>query len=306
MNKHPLAHAGVLVAAFGWGLGPVMIRYLSGDYAPYTQAFIRYLVATAVLIAYGLLFERRELARALRHARPLIGVAAFNVIGMAAWTVACYSTTATTAQLVTKMHLPCVIALSYLCFREERRIIRSPLFLGGTVMGLIGVAAVLIEDPSASLLPTFGPATLLLLVVSVFWASYTISSKHMVAGLHPVAMFTVVCFYSTVALGALSCLFERPINLFPATPWHMCVVVLSSVLPIAIGHSAYHYGQKHLGAAYCSSLLLVTPIVANIAGTFLWEDERMAWLQWLGAAVLLAGSFFVIHAGRTAGAGAEE
>lgn len=298
MNKHPSAHAGVLVAALAWGVSPVMIRYLSGDYEPYTQAFLRYLIATVALMGFGLLFQRRELARALRQTRPLLGVAAFNVAGMTAWTVACYSATATTAQLVTKMHLPCVILLSYIFFHEERRIIRSPKFLAGTFMGMLGVATVLIDDPTASLAPKMDSATVLLLMVSVLWAGYTVSARHMVAGLHPVAMFTIVCFYTTVVLGAMAFLFESPVNLMAATPWATFIMIVSGILPIAIGHSAYHYGQKHLGAAYCSSLLLITPLVANAAGVLLWEDESMVWLQWVGTSVLLAGSFLVIRAGR--------
>ena len=296
------AHASVAVAALAWGMAPVAIRYLSGDYGPHTQAFFRYLCATVAIVAYSLLFCRRGTAAALRRWRPLLLVAALNVAGMVAWTQGCYRETATIAQLITKLYLPIVVVLSYLLFHGERRVIRNPKFVAGSVMGIAGVVLVLIDDPSVSLLPSFRGATFILAMSALFWAGYNVLAKHVIHDhdLHPVGLFTVVSVYSTVILGVLSVYFEWPVRLGASTPWMTGVAAISGILPIAIGHSAFHFGQKHLGAAYCGSLLLITPFISNSLAVLFWEDEVMIWIQWAGVAVLLVGSFLVIQAGRGA------
>ena len=47
---------------------------------------------------------------------------------------------------------------------------------------------------------------------------------------------------------------------------------------------------------------MITPAITNGLALFFWPDESMNLIQWIGAAVLTAGSLFVIQAQRKASA----
>jgi drug/metabolite transporter (DMT)-like permease len=173
VNRGP-AYIAVFLSVFGWGLSPVFIRYLSGVYDPFSMNCVRYGTAAVLLVAWSLLFRRADLWRAVRRWRPTLGLAGINIFQQAAWTIAIFHTTATSAQLLTKLQVPSVIILSFLIFRDERAIIRSRRFLLGTLLALIGVAGVLIDDPAERLLPAWNISTPLLLLVCLAWGFYAV------------------------------------------------------------------------------------------------------------------------------------
>ena len=76
------------------------------------------------------------------------------------------------------------------------------------------------------------------------------------------------------------------------------IALLSGTLPIAIAHCAFHFAQKQLGAAFCNSVIMLNPLLTHAIALLLWHNEKMNWIQWLGAALLLTGTYMVIRAER--------
>ncbi len=297
MNRRFFAYTALFVTTFGWSLSPVFIRGLSGAYDPYSQAFIRYFGATAVLLAVSGIGYRAGLIEAFRNPATF-GLAVANTVMQTAWTVGIYSTTATVAQFVVKLQVPLIILFSFVLFREERGVIRSPLFLIGTLLGLMGVGGILIKDPHTSLLPSLNTATLLIMFTAFAWSIYAVWGKHAVASLHPVPMFTLVAVYTTLMFGILSFLFGNPHTLLTAGTRTTLLALLSGTLPIAIAHCTFFHAQKHLGAAFCTSITMLNPLMTHFIALLLWHDESMYWIQWAGAILLLTGTFLVIRAER--------
>jgi len=281
----------------GWATAPVFIRGFSTIYDPYTQSLLRYGSAAVFLLALSLVFYRKDLRTVFCRPRALVAIAALNVIQQCAWVNACYLGTATMAQMISKVSTVFVIAFSFFLFREERTVIRSPVYLGGTLLSFAGVALVLCKD-GASLLPQFDAATWLALFVAASWAVYTVWCKHLVSDVHPVAMFTVLALYTTLGFAALSAAFGEPRTLLEASGAITVTAIVSGLVCIAMAHSAYHYAQKHLGSAFCSSFILLNPLLTNAMALYYWSDERLFPTQWVGAATLLGGTFLVVRARR--------
>lgn len=294
-NRRLLAYIALFVTTFGWSLSPVFIRGLSGAYDPYSQAFIRYFSATVILVLVSGILYRPGLRQAFLNPATF-GLAVANTVMQTAWTVGIYSTTATVAQFVVKLQVPLIIFFSFMVFREERRVIRSPLFLIGALMGLFGVGGILIKDPNTSLLPSLNTATLLIMFTAFAWSIYAVWGKHAVAELHPVPMFTMVAVYTTLMFSGLSFFFGNPHTLIAAGSQTTMIALLSGTLPIAIAHCTFFYAQKHLGASVCTSVTMLNPLITHFIALFLWRDESMYWVQWVGAAALLTGIFLVIRA----------
>ncbi|HOZ46968.1 MAG TPA: DMT family transporter [Candidatus Hydrogenedentes bacterium] len=294
-----MAATALVVAAFGWAVAPVFIRGLSHAYDPYSQTVVRYGVSAVVLLVVSAAFYRADLVRVVRNPGPMLAISALNVIQQTAWVNACYRVTATLALLLLKLSIVFVIAFSYLLFHEERSVIRSRGYQVGTVLSLVGVALILCTDPG-TLAPRLDAGTGLALSVSVFWAIYTVWCKHLVHDVHPVPMFTVLAGYTTLGFIALAFAFGDPHTVVTAGLRTTVIAALSGVIAIAIAHTTFHYAQKHLGSAFCTSLLLLNPLFTNAVALYLWQDEALRPMQWCGAAALITGAMLVVRMGTRA------
>ncbi|MDQ1256894.1 MAG: family transporter [Candidatus Hydrogenedentes bacterium] len=290
------------VSAVGWAAAPVFIRGLADAYDPYTQALTRYAAAAVPLLLLSLVFYRADLWKVFGMASGMLGVSLVNAAQQCAWTVACYRTTATLAQLVAKLSIVFVILFSYFLFREERAVIKSRSYLVGTVASFAGCVLVLCKDP-ATLMPQFDLATVLLLLVAVLWAVYVVWSRHLVTDVHPVPMFTVLALYTTAMFGVLALLFGDPMTIARAGWRANTLTAASGVICIALSHSFFLYAQKRLGSALCSSIILLNPLITYAMALVFWSDERMVATQWVGTVILILGTFLVTWAGQRAQAG---
>jgi len=297
-HSHRFAAAvNLAVATAGWALAPIFIRDLSTVYEPHTQNFLRYLSATGPLLLISLVWFRPGLYAALRNRRSMIGIAALNVAQQYTWTVGCAGSTATTAQLVSKLSIVFVVILGFILYHEERAVIRSPGYIGGTMLSFGGLAALIATDP-ASLIPVMNWPMAMLLATAAFWGGYTIWAKHLVGSLHPIPMFTVLSIYTTAGCGFLALTLGHPSALAAAGMKPAVTAVISGLIPIALAHPAFFHAQKHLGSAFCTSVALLNPLITYAIAMWIWPDEHMALHQWAGAAALLAGTFMIVRAGR--------
>lgn len=291
------AFAALIGAVVFWSSSPVFIRYLSAAYDPFTQQAFRYACGAVPLVAVSLLVWPREFLRVLVHPGILL-VAFFNATMQTAWTTGIYqSDSATLPQLIARITAIFVVIISYFVFREERRVIRHPLFRWGTALSLAGLVAVLTKDPR-SLVPQFDRSIALMLLASLLWSAYAVASRHAVKGMHPIPMFAAVALYTALGLGALSAFAGEPRSILEAGPRITTIAFLSGVVPIALAHTTYNTAQKHLGAAFCSSFIIILPLFTYLFAKLALEDEHVTWSQWAGAAVLIAGTYLVTRAER--------
>ena len=291
------AWVSLMAAACGWALAPIFIRYMSTVYDPHTQNLLRYVSAALPLLAISLIWFREDLAAAFRGYKGMLGIAVLNVLQQHVWTLGCAGSTATTAQLVSKLSIVFVILFSFFLFREERSVIKSPFYAVGTFLSFLGAAAVISDNPS-TMLPSLDFPTLMLLTTALLWAVYTVWAKHLVMNVHPIPMFTVLSVYTTIGFAALSPLTGDTYRLVTAGWYPAALGIVSGLIPIALAHPAFHYAQKNLGSALCTSVALFNPLVTYAIALWFFPDEQMVLTQWLGAALLLLGTLLVVYAGR--------
>lgn len=291
------AASALAASSIGWALAPIFIRYLSASYGPHTQNFLRYAAAAVPLLVISAVWYRRDLLEAFRSWKGMGGIVLLNVVQQHVWTVGTAGSTATTAQLISKLSIVFVIIFSFFMFSEERGVIRSPLYLAGTFLSFIGVGAVISRDPQA-VIPLIDFPTAMLLLTAVLWAVYTVWAKHIVLRIHPVPMFTVVSIYTTAAFALLAMATEGASTLSSAGTNVFLIGIISGLIPIALAHPAFHYAQRNLGSAFCSSVALFNPLVTYIIALFIFPDEQLILTQWIGAATLLLGTLMVLYTAR--------
>lgn len=291
------AWVNLIVSSFAWALAPIFIRYVARVYDPHTQNLLRYGSAAVPLTIISLIWFRKDLVAAFRGYKGMLGIAALNVLQQHVWTLGCAGSTATTAQLVSKLSVVFVILFSFFLFHEERGVIRSPFYLIGTVLSFLGAAAVISDDPS-TVVPRLDFPTVMLLLTAVLWAIYTVWAKHLVMDVHPVPMFTVLSIYTTAGFALLASRTGH-VSMIVSAGWRFAAIsVVSGLIPIALAHPTFHFAQRRLGSAWCSSVALFNPLITYAIALWVFPDEHMVLTQWLGAALLLVGTLLVVFAGR--------
>lgn len=288
------AYGALALTIFGWGIAPVFIRFMSDTYDPFTQSFVRYVFGTAALLALCLGKHRPALIRSLFHPAA-IALGILNFLNQTSWTWGCYGAEATVAQLISKINLVFIILLSWMIFREERAVIRHPLYIGGTAVSFVGVTLVLMTDP-ASFAPRIDIYTIMLLLTSVGWAVYSVWGKHLVRDIHPLPMFTAVAVYSTIGFWATAEAFGTTEGAWSVPAVILVTAAVSGAISIAGSHACHHYAQKYLGAAFCGSIGLLNPLVTYFFALVILPDERLAPTQWIGAVILSAGALGILLA----------
>jgi len=295
------AYAGLLFVGFAWAIGPVTIRLLKDTYDPYTLALVRYIPAVIPLLAYSLIFHRDGLKASLKISKALVPLSILNVLMLMTWTIACYDTPAVTAQLVVKVSVIFVVVLSFVLFREERRVIREPGYILGTLISFIGVAIVLTEGRMSLSLLLEG-STFLIIFTAGLWAFYAISMKHLVTNIHPVPLFTVLASYAMVGILVSAIVFGDLSTIAHTDVQSAGIVFISGFVPIALAHPVYHFAQKHLGSALCSSWTLLNPFLTFVVSLVVLPDETLGLIPLLGGCILIAGTLWVTSVSNKVGA----
>ncbi|NLE76814.1 MAG: DMT family transporter [Chloroflexi bacterium] len=138
----------------------------------------------------------------------------------------------------------------------------------------------------------FGAAHLtgdVLVLCGVFmWALFTLGSKVFIRRYSPMTVT-----FHTMLLGSWPLvLFALPrvaTQAWEPVGWQaMGAAVVSGVLAIGVSYIIWNYGVKHLGASRTAVYVTVPPVITAIVGWFV-LGERFSGLQWLGAALTLAG-----------------
>jgi len=272
---------------------------LSDTYDSFTLIFVRNVGAVSVLVVVSLVWFRGDLFKLLRNPASVLGLGFITVVFSYTWTAGCYGSTAIAAHLITKLNVVFVIILSFLLFHEERAVIRSLTYLSGTALSIVGVAAVLMDEPS-SLVPALDTASLLLLLTAVLWSVYIVWGKHVVTNIHPIPTFTLLALFTTAAYGFGSNLLGDPVSLTEAGWRATALALFSGVFCIAVGHCCFLFAQKHLGAALCTSLLLLSPFITLLLSLILLPNEQFLPTQMMGGGILIVGTFLVTYAARRA------
>ena len=271
-----------------WSVIPVFIRYLNDSgVGNFTQNLYRYIPACLLLWALTLLLFRRHLAIGGRALLYLLGPTAVMSGHQLLWVQAIKMTTPTTTILLTQFQVVIVGLLAWVFFHEERSTIRSPRFLLGALLALVGVAGFIIasgRDLAAG--PT---GYLVVLLAATVWGVYTVVAKAAIKGLHPVVAFTYVCtgvlgffMITTPWLGNPGKVVEFPVRVLAA-------LVISGIVGIALAHLLFYTALKGLGAAVCGASILVLPFLTG-TWSYLAFKETLSPVQILFGAVLLFGA----------------
>lgn len=284
--------AFLMCTALCWGAVPVLLRDLRSHMDAWTANGFRYALAAILYWPVLVLAMRRGRLTASTVGRCLVpAFLAFG--GQVFWALAPYYLEASEIAFLVRLSLLWALIGAMTLFPDERKLLSQPFFYFGLLLTVIGFV-VLSANQAGS---TEGVSVTGIVVISLcamFFGFYAVSVRYFLQGVHPLVAFgTVSQFVTAGTLTAMVIAGDcRDLLILPASKW--LVLIISSILGIALGHSFLYAAVKRLGAAVSSGLLTGTPFITILLAALI-LGETMTALQWIAGIAMVAGAVFLLR-----------
>ncbi|MFZ1489854.1 MAG: DMT family transporter [Ilumatobacteraceae bacterium] len=269
------------IAVFFWGLGPLIVVGITAS----TQTIVLYrmLLGIPVMFVASLLFGDRITRATFRHALvPGILFGTSMILGFAA----IRTTSIANATLIGAL-VPAVVLLG------AGRLVGEPPRLDKVPFAAlaIGGLALMVLSGSATSGATLRGDLLAVVNLLLFTAYFLSVKKLRNAGVESWSFLVAVFVVGSAVVAPWALATADDLGGFGAKDW---LLLGSMVLgPGVVGHGLMTWTQRHLSLTTSSLMTLASPVVSTL-GAWLVYDQRLAGLQLLGAAGVLAGLVGVV------------
>ncbi|MFZ0426830.1 MAG: DMT family transporter [Acidobacteriota bacterium] len=277
----------VLTALF-WGGTFIAGRVVSSEIGPYSAAFLRFLLASGLLFALVMRYEKRWPRLELRQLGPVVvlgltGVFAYNVLFFKGLKLI----SAGRAALIVANNPVVIVLLSAVVFKE--RLTRSQ--FAGIILSVAGAVIVISRgDLRAVLDEGVGWGELFIAGCVASWAAYSLVGKVVLRRLSPVSSVCYAAVIGTVALLGPAFHFGLVQDLLslPADGW--ISIGYLGIFGTVLGFVWYYEGVRELGPSRASIFINLVPVFAILLA-FLILGEPVTRSLLLGGCFVLAGVY---------------
>jgi drug/metabolite transporter (DMT)-like permease len=286
-----LAWASLGVVYVVWGSTYLAIRFSVETMPPLLSAGVRFLVSGVLLCLAVLLFAGRA---GFRMTLPQFGTAALVGVLLPAWG---NGLVVVAEQHVASGLAALLIACIPLYVIVLRRLIGQrppPVTLVGVLVGVVGLAVLLLGGPIAGAHGAQWWGPWLVLVAGLGWASGTVAGSRLPVPPNPVTFSAVGMLIGGVVLTAGGGLAGERVDLagVSTASW---VALGYLVLFGSLAFSAYVYALGRLPVSTVATYAYVNPVIAVVLGVLL-AGERFGLAQLAGGLVVLCAVVLVVRA----------
>ncbi len=274
MNVRVLALALLAVAAALFGMTFVAVKDALTLMPPLSFVGWRFLLGAAVLLAIG-----RPAGRSVWRDGGIAGSLLF--IGYATQTIGLEQTSATNSGLITGLYVV-FTPLAAAAFRRARP---APSTLAGAVLSIAGLAALTVTDDFV-----LSAGDLWTVMCAIAYAFHILALARM-APRHRVVGFTAVQLFVTAVLAlGVSAIVERA----PLPPASALPTLLATAILVTCGAFLMQvWAQTVVGPSRTAIVLALEPVFA-VATAAVVLGERLTTRGWLGAAMIVVGTYVVL------------
>ena len=308
----------VLAALVGWSSIPLFLKHFSHSIDPWTSNGWRYGFSAlfwSPVVVIGL--ARRSLPAGIW--RAAFWPSAINCGAQVVFCWAHYKIEPGLLAFGLRSNIVFAVIGAALMFASERKVIRSPMFVAGVVLVIVGTLGTILTGKEG--MPTGATLTGVLLAVAAGagFAGYALAVRKCMHGFGAIHSFAAISLYTAIGMvglmvalgerGGLSALdlIGQPIgsaaagvqSVFPLDQFGF--LLLSALIGIALGHVAYYYAIAKLGVAVSSGVVQLQPFFVSVASLAIFGELLTGW-QWvcgtiavLGAVLILVVQHFVKH-----------
>lgn len=275
------------LTALFWGGTFIAGRAIAREVEPFSGSFLRFLIASVLLLILTVRVEGRLPAIKRGQLLPLAllgatGIFAYNIL----FFLGMRSVEAGRAALIVATN-PIVITIFAVIFLRERL---SPSRLAGVFLSITGAGVVISRGNPLLFTTQAGLGELLIFGCVLSWVAYSLIGRQVMRDLSPLAAVTYSSLLGTLALlpGAL---WEG----LPASIPHYTLGQWSALLYLAIfgtviGFLWYYEGIKKIGPSRAAVFINLVPVSAVFL-SWLILGEPLSLPLFLGAALVITGAY---------------
>jgi len=299
----------VTLTLVGWSSIPLFLRHFAEMIDPWTSNGWRYgfsaLLWAPVLVIVA---SRRGLPPGLWKAAIMPSIV--NAAGQVCFTYAHYLIDPGLLAFGLRSQLLFVAVGAWMLFPMERKIIRTRGYLGGGLLLVAGMVAVIAfeqagRDGAAHSVAETGAAwgsvrsyaigVALAIGSGGLFAAYALAVRKYMHGMNSVVAFAAICQYTAAVMVGLMLVLgaQRGLTTFDLPPHEFMMLLLSAVIGIALGHVFYYISIARLGVAVSSGVLQLQPFLVALAALPLFSEVLTAG-QWIGGCIAVSGAMLML------------
>jgi drug/metabolite transporter (DMT)-like permease len=281
-------YAKLCLTALFWGGAFIAGKHVSGHLGPCSIAFLRFAVASALLLG---LTRWKEGRWPRLNAAQIVAMALLGATGIFAYNVMFFKglslIEAGRASLIIAT-TPAFIALSSALFLRERL---GALRITGIFLSVAGAAVVIsrgqLQWGTGEVL---GVGELLIFGCVLSWVAYSLIGKAVMRAVSPLVAVTYSVLVGTAALFVAACLEGLGANMSRASLLDWLAILYMAAFATVIGFVWFYEAVKRVGATRAGLLINLVPIFAVLLAFVLLKEPITASLG-IGAAMVVSGVY---------------
>ncbi len=291
------ARIALLLSVVIWGINFAITKLGLVELEPITLAFIRFLIASIVLL--GVIIITKQSAKLISSLRqePLfflsLGFIGITLLFILENFSLKFSSTSEVAIVMSGDPI-LIVVLAFFFLREKlntQKII-------GVAIGFIGVLLVIFNQ--TDLVSLFKSQSflgnVLAFVSTLAWATYTIMSKKRIDKYGPVVMLTLAVLFGTFFLFLSMLIFEGMPQLASISVNAWIIVLYLGIVVTSLGFYLWNYALAAFDASKAAVYMFLMPVIAGVLGVLLFKETitpRMV----VGALLIFSGIYFTERRG---------
>ena len=288
-KSHFLTHLKLLLTAFFWGGTFIAGRLLAQDMDPYSAAFLRFFIATTLLVIITWKIEGKLPGLRKHHILPLIllgltGVFAYNVF----FFKGLYYVNAGRAALIIATNPIFISILSFYIFKERLSTIK----VFGILLSVTGAIIVIVKGhPDSVSVDPIGLGEIFIFICVASWVTYSLIGKKVMADLSPLVS---VCYSSAIGTIALffPAFFHGVFNKITTfSPLNWISLFYLAFFGTVLGFLWYYEGIQKIGATKAGIYINFVPVSSLFLAFFL-LDEPVTFSLIVGMIFVGCGVYF--------------
>ena len=283
-----MVYLKLFLTALFWGGTFIAGRQVSQDLSPFTLAFLRFALASILLLTLTRLKEGRLPPVSKGQIVPVIllgmtGVFTYNVLFFKGLSLIA----ASRASLIVAT-CPAFIAIaSALFLREKLRLLQTV----GIPLSILGAAVVISQGHLRRIVAGgVGTGELFILGCVLSWAAYSLIGKAVMRQLSPLVSVSYSSAVGAIALAVPAAMEGLARNLSRASALDWTAIAYLAVFGTVIGFVWFYEGVRLIGATRAGLFINFVPISAVILAFFLLQ-EPITWSLGAGAVLVLSGVY---------------
>jgi drug/metabolite transporter (DMT)-like permease len=295
------AHVLLFVTPLMWAANYIVARKAVGVIEPHMLAFLRWLLAFAIMLPLAWPALRLHQRRWRREWPELLLLGALGMWICGAFVyLGAQTTSAVNIGLLYSLSPVLIAAASVKLFGETlsgRQIL-------GVVLALAGTVLILAKGSLTNLQAVrFTRGDLWIVAAVIAWTVYSLVLMRKKSVLDPFARTTLITAAGLLVLAPMTAVEAAYAGLPPVNLTTLTLVLVVALLPGLGAYQAYAFMQRQLGAARTGLVLYLGPLYAALTA-WVFLGEPPAWFHVIGAGLILPGIWLATRGARSRRPGA--